>query len=295
MNPVECLRVEPKLGKYPAELFGHPYSSFKEDSGARADMENQRCPFMDDECMKFRKSEPDVKIGTCSLGMKNNNTFVPSVVCPRRIEVPSIFRAVKQIVFGDAPTSLIREVNMGIGSFDYVLVLCDGSTIQDFCCVEIQANGTTGTPWAAVKDMKERGRYLSNAYSYGFNLANQYQKTMMQQIYKKGRVTEKWKKHLIVVLQDVGLEYLQRSRTSDMSGLLENPHMNLVDSERWIHFATFQMKWGDDRWIPSITRLYDTTVVDVANMLGARWDGDAGLSDFIKRLQAKLDSATTVQ
>ena len=258
-------------------------------------MENQRCPFINDECVKFRKSAPDVKIGTCSLGMKYNDGFVPSVTCPHRLEVPSVFRTIKQIAFGDEQVSLIREANMGIGSFDYVLVLCDGSEIRDFCCVEVQTNSTIGTPWIAVQDIKERGRYSRNAYPYNFNWAHQYQKTMMQQIYKKGRVIDKWKKHLIVVLQDVGLEYLKRSETSDMSGLIENPDMKLIDSKRRIHFATFEMRWAVDHWIPSITRLYDASVRDVANMMGTNWEGDAGLSDFIKRLQTKLGRATTIQ
>lgn len=174
---------EPRMGRYPTELFGHPYTEYTSPGKAREDMVVQYCPFLDSECTKFRKSKPSVKIGTCSLGMSGDRgrTWHPSVTCPERLRTEEVFRSLKCMVFGDSPVHVVPETNMSRGSFDFVFVKCDkDGEIDDFCCVEFQANGTTGTPWDGVMDIKRHGRYMKSKYKYNFNLANQYQKTMMQ-------------------------------------------------------------------------------------------------------------------
>ena len=206
---------EPQIGKYPTELFGHPYTAYtSRDKSAISDMHDQRCPFIDKECIKFRKSNPEQKIGTCSLGLSLRSItkghevgFAPCVVCPHRLDAGGLMQNLKHMVFGGRPVKVVDEVDMNGGKFDHVLIHCGPKdTIKDFCCVEFQTSGTTGTPWNAVVDIKSRGRYTKDAYPYDFNHANQYQKTMMQQVFKKGRVTETWKKHLLILLQDTGLK-----------------------------------------------------------------------------------------
>lgn len=282
---------EPEIGKYPTELFGHPYTEYAVPGQARDDMENQRCPFIGSECIKFRKSEPSVKIGTCSLGMMDpeSRRWLPSVTCPKRLHLPELYRALKRMVFGDAPVTRLAEVRMERGSFDSVFVKCDeAGEVADFCCVELQANGTTGTPWDGVMDIKRNGRYGKDGYGYGFNLANQYQKTMMQQVYKKGLIAEAWDKHLIFLLQDSGMAYLRRSLASDMAGMELNDSQTMSD-RRFIHFAVFTMKWAVDRWVPRITALYDTTALDVRDMLGSkpRKQGE-GYKTFVDTLRGRL-------
>ena len=39
-----------------------------------------------------------------------------------------------------------------------------GEEIEDFLCVEIQAAGTTGTPWQAVMDFKRTGSFQEETY-----------------------------------------------------------------------------------------------------------------------------------
>lgn len=175
----------------------------------------QRCPFIDAECVKFRKSEPVVRIGSCALGIKTGGGFQPVIVCPERFRTGDVFEALEAEFFpGAGEVSWVREVNLGtVGSFDYVAVAprrgIDFST--DYVCVEIQAAGTIGTPWGAIKHYREN---LSldgvGPVNYGINWANEFIKTMMQQILKKGSVISSWGRgrKIVVVIQDLGMDYI---------------------------------------------------------------------------------------
>lgn len=82
------------------------------------------------------------------------------------------------------------EVTMGVsGNVDYVALKINenGTNADDFLCIEFQANGTTGSPYPYVRDLLQNGRY-TGSYTYGLNWANEFMKTMMQQVYKKGQV-----------------------------------------------------------------------------------------------------------
>ena len=185
---------------------------------------------------------------------------------------------------------------MCVGTFDFVLAGCDGGRVGDFCALELQAGDTTGTPWRGVTDLGEHGRYMSAKYKYGLNMAHQYQKTAMQQMYKKGRVMESWKKHIAMVLQDIGIEYLRRSPASDVSGIVENSGMDMGNSDKFIHFAQFSMSWSGDRWEPVITGTYDTDSAGVASILGAPPSGRPdNLDEFVSYLNSRLGDSVPVE
>jgi hypothetical protein len=86
--------------------------------------------------------------------------------------------------------------------------------------VEFQAAGTTGTPWEAVLDFQKSRKFSKQTYNYGINWANEFAKTMMQQVYKKGMVVESWNKRIVFVMQDVGMEYL-KAGSYNITGLHE--------------------------------------------------------------------------
>lgn len=46
------------------ELFG---ASTKSDANWDAMVRDQRCPFLERTCLKIRKSDPEVAIGTCAV------------------------------------------------------------------------------------------------------------------------------------------------------------------------------------------------------------------------------------
>lgn len=197
-------------GKIPIELFGHPTSE-PSNSLVQQAFAEYHCPFLGAECKKFRKSTPNIKIGTCTLGYKSR----PVIICPHRFDSPSVFDAVIRKFIDPQywnQVQWVKEVAIGkAGSVDYVATICNGSKVHDFLCVEFQAAGTTGTPWDAVEEYIAHGAFSRTSYNYGINWANQYLKTMMQQVLKKGKIISHWNRQIVFVLQDVGMDYIVNS------------------------------------------------------------------------------------
>ena len=244
--------MKPEVKKYPIEVFGYSYN----DNSAKAveARKNQYCPFLKKECTKPRKSEPHIKVGICSLGYKGSflGRYEPVIVCPSRFLEEVVFTSIHDRFFPDWDHyAWIKEVNMGVsGNVDYVALKTnsDGKNATDFFCVEFQANGTTGSPYPYVEDLLNNGTYKKK-HSFGLNWANEFMKTMMQQVYKKGQAVEAWGKKIVFVIQDVSLEYLEN--TVDTSDLRQN-----IDDV--VHFMTYKMVWNEtedkfslvaDRWV----------------------------------------------
>ena len=77
---------EPEFTQHPTELFGYPFTNLS--SEAQTARNNQYCPFLDGECKKPRKSQPDVKVGTCTVGYKGN--FLKKMT-PIPLRTPAIY------------------------------------------------------------------------------------------------------------------------------------------------------------------------------------------------------------
>ncbi len=243
--------MEPRIGTYPLEVFGHIYSDIGKT--ATDDRVAQYCPYLNRECTKPRKSEPHIKVGICSVGYKGFlHGYSPVIICPFRFLEDVVFQTIHDKFFPDwKHTRWVKEVNMGVsGNVDYVALRTDkdGNTADDFFCVEFQANGTTGSPYPYVKDLMRDGQY-SKKYTFGLNWANEFMKTMMQQVYKKGNVVNAWGRKIVFVIQDVALKYLESAvDTSDLRKNMDDP----------IHFMTYRQVWSDsegkyrlvfDRWV----------------------------------------------
>lgn len=239
-----------KLGRYPIEVFGHVYSDVGKE--ATADRKGQFCPYLNRECTKPRKSEPEKKVGICTVGYKGSflNQYEPVIICPFRFLEDIVFQSIHDKFFPDwKNTKWVKEVTMGVsGNVDYVaLDVDDSGCSRDFYCVEFQANGTTGSPYPYVQDLLKYGRYVST-YTFGLNWANEFMKTMMQQVYKKGQVVVSWNRKIVFVIQDVALQYLENAvDTSDLREDMGDP----------IHFMTYSLRWDKasgayylvhDRW-----------------------------------------------
>ena len=237
---------EPEYSRHPVEYFGHSFT----DNGrtARSHQRRQHCPFLGSECKKPRKSEPQVKVGICTVGYQPQflQSFKPVVICPHRFDTDAVFAVIANQYFppdADSFTRWAPEVSIGLGgSIDYVLAKfnrANPTVIEDFVCVEFQAAGTTGTPWQAILDFQQNRRFTGRNYKYGINWANEFAKTMMQQVYKKGMIVTSWNKRIVFVLQDVGMEYL-KSGAYDVSGL----HDPATDQDL-IQFYTLRMAWEE--------------------------------------------------
>jgi hypothetical protein len=282
--------TKPLLRKFPAEIFGYSYTNLSDK--ARQVREAQFCPFLNDTCKKPRKSEPHIKVGVCSVGYKGNflREYEPIIICPHRFDLNVVFEAVIMNEFGVVAEGekivWASEVSMGsAGSVDYVASSVDTSSgeVRDFVCLELQAAGTTGTPWQAIQEYREKKAFTKNNYNFGINWANEFAKTMMQQAYKKGLVIQSWGKKIIFAIQDVGLGYLQAA--NDTSGLRE-----AINTDP-IHFYTFKMFWDDNSnsWGLRFDQRWSTDTEGIRRMLaGTRAERFLTQDEFIANIKRKF-------
>ncbi len=231
---------QPKIKKFPTEIFCHPYIEHS-DEAIKA-LNKQYCLYLKGTCKKPRKSEPHIKVGVCSVGYKGFlDRYQPIIICPHRFNDKALFDAIKEEYLTDwsKPIEWVTEVNIGVGgNVDFVAVQRDTKNkVDDFLCVEFQAAGTTGTPWQAVLDFKANLKFEKDNYPYGINWANEFMKTMMQQVYKKGKIIDYWQRKIIFVIQDVALAYLRQ--TVDTSDLRS------ANNKDPIHFCTFRLDWNE--------------------------------------------------
>ena len=284
------------IGKYPIEVFCCDFEDHTESTLLA--YKQQYCKYLKGTCTKPRKSEPHIKVGICSLGSTINKGKIihPVIICPQRFKEESMFETIRQKYLSHwKNVKWIQEVNIGVGgNVDYVAVEVDKfDIVQDFLCVEIQAAGTTGTPYPYVKELLEYGHYTGRNYTYGINWANEFAKTMMQQAYKKGKIVEYWNRKIVFVVQNLAMEYLQA--TSDCSKL-EN-----YNPEYPVDLCSFGLHWNGSKWTLSFDNIKSTTIDGINRIIGGANINEypteeefmkniikKGLSDGIFSLNAKL-------
>ena len=85
-------------------------------------MEEQLCPYTKKICSKMRKSDPDIKIGTCTVKYQSQDI----VICPfRLLEHNQIFVDCIHLLTMHEPGNelyLVPEVQIPGGHVDYFLV-----------------------------------------------------------------------------------------------------------------------------------------------------------------------------
>lgn len=110
----------------------------------------QYCSYLDKKCVKVRKSQPEISIGTCSVrhGVKNPKDVV---ICPHRfLERNQIFMdCIELLTLHQKGNELhkVSEISIPGGNVDYVLASVRSGKVVDFVGIEIQTLDTTGTWW----------------------------------------------------------------------------------------------------------------------------------------------------
>ncbi len=284
LNSIQKEMPEPTITNHPTEIFGYAFTDNSPE--ARTALDEQFCPFLDGECKKPRKSEPHIKVGVCSAGYKGSfiEKTVPVVLCPHRFETDDVFTTLRKEYCSQwSKIRWVSEVSLGVGgNVDFVAVKYEQDTLTDFVCFEFQAAGTTGTPWQAVLDFKRHRQFIRTNYPYGINWANEFMKTMMQQVYKKGKIVAHWKRKIVFVLQDVGLEYLRTA--CDTSGLRPS---NDADP---VHFCTFRLVWKHTSWQFELAEKVSTDIEGVNKILGGALQEHYPTSEeFMATIARKLE------
>jgi hypothetical protein len=280
--------MKPNVERFPIEIFGHCYDEYYEKKeSALSALKQQYCKYIHGTCVKPRKSAPSIKVGICTLGCSVNKSkqYHPVIICPQRFKEERMFETVRQKYLSHwSNVKWVQEVNIGVGgNVDYVAVEIDKKNrVKDFLCIELQAAGTTGSPYPAVEELKEHGTFKSKSYNYGINWANEFTKTMMQQAYKKGKIVEHWNRKIVFVVQDIAMKYLKA--TSDCSLLIDSDKSLPVD------FCSFKLDWEDhaSEWQLHFDRIESTSIEGINRILGGACVEDyLTEKEFMKNIIAK--------
>ncbi len=181
----------------------------------------ETCPYLRRKCIKVRKSNPDITIGTCSLQYGKEQKSI--IICPfRLLERRQIFTDCLQLLTLHEPGNelhIIPEVTIPGGHVDYFLVSARNKEIKDFVGIELQTLDTTGTIWPErQRFVREKGIEIdaadvstSSAKTAGMNW-KMTAKTILVQLLHKVETFQEIDKHLVLVIQDHFLYGLHQKR-----------------------------------------------------------------------------------
>jgi hypothetical protein len=273
------------------ELFGHPAT---DQTGIdwKAIAEKQWCPYLDRKCVKVRKSQPEISIGTCSVRYGRQKR--PIAICPYRLlERRQVFTDCLHLLSLHEPGNelhVLPEISLPGGSVDYFVASVRGSKVKDFVGIELQTLDTTGTVWPA------RQKYLSQAgatsvseppveyKTYGMNW-KMTAKTILIQLHHKVETLEAIDKHLVLVIQDFLLQYLQDQ--------FQFSHVTSARPGDPMHIHAYQMaeqEHGGHRLL--LTTRLSTDSNGIATCLGLQAETKVELQIIVEQLEAKISRDT---
>lgn len=273
------------------ELFGH-------DTNSNADwtqiVSRQVCPFLERKCIKVRKSQPEISIGTCTVS--NGQSQEPIVICPFRFkERNQVFMDCFQLLKSHEPGNelhVIPEISVPGGSVDYFFVSTNKRRVRDFVGVELQTLDTTGTVWP------ERQRFLArngiavakqdvnSTKPYGINW-KMTAKTILVQLHHKVATFEHLGKAFVLVVQDLLANYMRRE--------FDFSHVGDAKLGDPMHFHSYQMNREGDNWRIQLVQRFSTDTAGIARCLGLQAEAKVELDIIVKQLEAKISDGTLLR
>lgn len=255
-------------------------------------MELQMCPYTQRSCIKMRKSDPKVKIGTCSVKYQNQNI----IICPfRLLEHNQIFVDCLHLLTMHEPGNelyLIPEVQIPGGHVDYFLVSTKDKKVKDFIGIELQTMDTTGTVWPErQKFLNEQGvgvsrEDLESKRPFGMNWKMTL-KTILVQMNHKSETFEHLNKHLVLIIQKPLYEHMKKDFNFDgIEGVrLGDP----------VHIHSYNFKETENKLSLSLHTRISTDSAGIAKCLGLNAESKVDLQDLIRILEPKLVEANRLK
>jgi len=272
-----------------AELYGVSTSAVGSDWSQVAS--RQHCPFLNRRCLKTRKSQPSVTIGTCTV--LHGRESRPVVICPYRLlERQQVFTDTLHLLTLHEPGNelhVVPEVEIPGGSVDYFLVSARGGKARDFAGIELQTLDTTGTVWPArqhfLQEVKVRHTKAANPRrGFGMNW-KMTAKTTLVQLHHKTATFEHLGKHLVLVTQDCLTDYVRRAFCFD--------HVRQARIGDPMHFHTYTLTSNRSRvYSIELATRASTDSAGIATCLGLQAEAKVALDDIVKRLEAKMSDET---
>jgi hypothetical protein len=274
------------------ELF--TISTLREDTDWRELVASQRCAYLDRKCIKVRKSQPEISIGTCSVkhGAKESRDVI---ICPHRfLERGQIFLDCLHLLTLHEPGNelhRVAEIEIPGGSVDYFLVSVQDGKVVDFVGIELQALDTTGTLWPLrQKFLDSVGLAITDGLDstspYGVNW-KMTAKTTLVQLHHKVETFESLGKHLVLVLQDGLLDYMRREFNF---GHIQDAKLGHTMQ---FHAYTLQQRNHDHR-INLLSRS-STDASGIASSLGLQVSANVELEVILTLLQSKISPRTLLR
>lgn len=248
-------------------------------------MNCQMCPYTGKICTKMRKSEADIKIGTCTVKFQNQDI----IICPfRLLEHNQIFVDCLHLLTMHEPGNelyLIPEVQIPGGHVDYFLVSAKNKKVKDFVGIELQTLDTTGTVWPdRQKFLYERGievkkEDVESTKTFGMNWKMTL-KTILVQLHHKSETFEHLNKHFVLIIQSPLFERMKSDFDfSDIDGVrLGDP----------VHIHSYNFNKEGNRLLLSLGTRVSTDSAGIAKCLGLNADTNVKLEDLIRILEPKL-------
>jgi hypothetical protein len=274
-----------------AELYGLP--SFQDVSWIDV-VAAQECPFLGRKCLKNRKSEPDVTIGTCT--MHYGRRPQPVMICPfRLLERSQIFTDCVHLLTLHEPGNELRIVaDLAVpgGSIDYCLISVRNGRPRDFVGIELQTMDTTGTVWPQrqrfLREHKVRVKraHADSTKTFGINW-KMTAKTILVQLNHKIATFEHLSKRLVLVMQDSLLDYMQRQFAFD--------HIQGVRDGDAMQFHAYELRQEATEFSLRLKQRLSTDAAGIATCLGLRADSRVELRAILEQIATKLPQSTLLR
>lgn len=273
------------------ELFTE--STLQKDVKWSSVLVKQQCRFTGKNCVKIRKSEPSVAIGTCSVSYGKNNDNI--IICPHRlIENNQIFLDCIHLLTMHEPGNelhIIPEVSIPGGSIDYILASVKNGKIKDFTGIELQALDTTGSVWSYRQSFLESQELKQSDFgentTFGINW-KMTAKTILVQMHHKITTFENLNKHLVLVLQDCLMTYMKKKFSFEH--ISTTPKIGDP-----FHFHNYQLLPNKDKFRLSLSERSSTNTEGIARCLGLKAEANVELAVILKTLESKISEKTLLK
>lgn len=265
------------------ELFGlHCQQSMQMLKDA---LKSQHCPFTGAKCVKTRKSQPAVAIGTCTVSYQDDDV----IICPfRLLDKNQIFIDCLHLLTAHDPGNqihLIPEVKIPGGAVDYFLVSARNEKVMDFVGIELQTMDTTGTVWPerqrllSKQGIKVSQKDIDNTRSYGMNW-KMTAKTILVQMHHKAQSFESINKHLVLIVQEPLMKYMIRE--------FDFSHVSQPLIGNTVHFHSYELNNVGGALKLSLASRKSTDAAGIGKCLGLREEPSLELQELLALLESKL-------
>lgn len=266
-------------------------NTLAENTDWQAVIQHQQCSYLGKKCIKTRKSQSDIAIGTCTVQYQNKDI----IICPHRLlEKHKIFIDCIHLLTLHEPGNelhILPEISIPGGSIDYIFASVRNGKVKDFVGIELQTMDTTGTVWP------ERQRFLASkgiAQSeitqkpFGMNW-KMTAKTILVQLHHKIQTFEHLNKHLVLVLQAPLLQYMQKE--FDFAHISSNPKIGDA-----MHFHAYELAKNQNKsYSISLSERFSTDAAGISKCLGLQAEANIDLEQILLVLERKISDKTILK